>query len=149
MAFRTVASVSFETFSMNRFQAPSDRLPRESVDNQLKYPAYFPPVPRDLDELKVPHSLLTDVMLRHLRTYGVSSFRSLAGLMKVSSSIIQTLFEHLRKQQLVEVKGTTGLDYSFGLTEAGRNLAAERSEISRYTGHRFRSKNISVPSGHR
>ena len=119
---------------MNRFQAPSDRLPRESVDNQLKYPAYFPPVPRDLDELKVPHSLLTDVMLRHLRTYGVSSFRSLAGLMKVSSSIIQTLFEHLRKQQLVEVKGTTGLDYSFGLTEAGRNLAAERSEISRYTG---------------
>src|SRR4051794_16174354 len=109
---------------MNRFRAPSDSLSRESVPSQFKYPAYFPSVPRDMDELKVSHSLLTDLMLRHLRTYGVSSFRSLAASMKLSSSIVQVIFEHLRKQQLVDVKGTSGLDYSFALTEAGRNLAA-------------------------
>jgi predicted ATPase with chaperone activity len=119
---------------MNRFQAPSDPSSRENLRYELEYPAYFPSVPREIDELKVSPSLLTDLMLRHLRTYGVSSFRSLAGSMKLSSSIVQTLFEHLRKQQLVDVKGTTGLDYSFALTEAGRHLAAERSEMSRYTG---------------
>src|SRR3954453_6007881 len=119
---------------MNRFQAPSHSSSHESVENDFKYPAYLPPVPREFDELKVSHSLLTDLMLRHLRTYGVSSFRSLAGMMKLSSSIVQVLFEHLRNQHLVEVKGTTGLDYSFGLTEAGRHFAAERSEMSSYTG---------------
>jgi predicted ATPase with chaperone activity len=119
---------------MNRFQAPSDLSSRESVHYKLNEPAYCPPLPHDLDELKISQSLLTDLMLRHLRTYGVSSFRSLAGSMKVSSTIVQVLFEQLRKQHLIDVKGTAGLDYSFGLTEAGRNLAAERSEMSRYTG---------------
>src|SRR3954467_11793879 len=111
---------------MNRFQAPHDPSSRDSVAYNLKRPTYCPSVPRELDEVKVSHSLLTDLMLRHLRTYGVSSFRSLAGMMKLSSSIVQVLFEHLRNQHLVEVKGTTGLDYSFGLTEAGRHFAAER-----------------------
>lgn len=54
--------------------------------------------------------------------------------MKISPSIVQFLFEEMRDQQLVHVKGTTGLDYSFELTEAGRNFAAERSERCRYAG---------------
>lgn len=54
--------------------------------------------------------------------------------MKISSPIIQVLFEQMRKQQLVEAKGMTGLDYAFDLTEAGRKLASERSEMCRYAG---------------
>lgn len=54
--------------------------------------------------------------------------------MKVSAPIIQFLFEELRQQHLVHVKGSTGLDYSFELTEAGRAAAAERTEMSRYAG---------------
>jgi predicted ATPase with chaperone activity len=54
--------------------------------------------------------------------------------MKLSAPIIQLLFEEMRKQQLVQVKGMTGLDYSFELTELGRRFAAENTEISRYAG---------------
>jgi hypothetical protein len=121
-------------YSMNRFQAPLGQSSRENLAFNLKRPAYYPSVPRDTDSLKLPYSVLTDLMLRHLRTYGVTSIRALTGLMKVSSPVIQILFEQMRKQLLIEVKGSTGLDYSFALTEAGRNLAVERSTVSRYTG---------------
>jgi predicted ATPase with chaperone activity len=78
--------------------------------------------------------MITDLMLRQLRTHGVSSFTSLNRYMKISSSIIKVLFEQMRKQQLVEVKGLTGQDYSFELTTAGRNLATERSQMRNYAG---------------
>lgn len=117
---------------MNRFQAPLSSSSRENPE--LINPAYHPSVPRDIEELRIPRSLLTDLMLRHLRAQGVSSLRSLSGLMKLSSSVVHSLFEQLRKQHLVEVKGSTGLDYTFNLTQAGRNLAAEASETTRYTG---------------
>jgi predicted ATPase with chaperone activity len=54
--------------------------------------------------------------------------------MKISPAIVQHLFEEMRKQQMIHVKGSTGLDYSFELTEAGRAFAAERSETSKYAG---------------
>src|SRR5205814_1141210 len=90
--------------------------------------------PRTLADLKISHSVMTDLMLRHLRTHGVSSFSSLNTDMKISPSIIHVLFEEMRKQQLIEVKGLTGQDYSFDLTTAGRNLAAERSQMCNYVG---------------
>ena len=54
--------------------------------------------------------------------------------MKVSPFVVQALFEQRRTQRIVEAKGLTGLDYSFDLTEAGRRLAAERSEACKYVG---------------
>jgi hypothetical protein len=91
-------------------------------------------MPRTLEELKISHSLVTDLMLRHVRAHGASTFSSLSGSMKVSTSIIRVLFEQMRNQQLVEVKGMTGQDYLFDLTAAGRKLAAERSQVCTYTG---------------
>jgi hypothetical protein len=117
---------------MNRLRGLSDTASGESVE--LEYPAYCPPVPRDLAELKLPQSMPTDLLLRHLRTRAVSSFTSASESMKVSPRIIEVLVEQMRKLQLIEVKGVTGLDYSFALTKEGRNLAAERSEVCRYAG---------------
>lgn len=100
----------------------------------MKEPSHCPSAPRNLADLKISPALLTDLMLRHLRTHGVSSFSSLNAYMKISSSIIQVLFEQMRKQQLIGVKGLTGQDYSFDLTTSGRNLAAERSQMCNYVG---------------
>ncbi len=119
---------------MNRFQTSSVLPPGEEVDGDLNHCSYCPATPRDHEELEISHSLLRDLILRHIRALGVSSFRSLSGTMKISPFIIQHLFEEMRKQQLVEVKGRTGLDYSFELTEAGRNFATERTERCRYSG---------------
>ena len=86
---------------MNRFQPLSGPAPGESADSKLKGPAYCPPVPRHWEELDVSYSLLRDLILRHIRTHGISSFGSLSGTMKIASSIVQFLFEDLRQQQLV------------------------------------------------
>jgi hypothetical protein len=119
---------------MNILQDVSGTSLVESIEVTLKQPSHCPSAPRNLADLKISHSLLTDLMLRHLRTHGVSSFSSLNTYMKISPSIIHVLFEQMRKQQLVEVKGLTGQDYSFDLTTAGRNLAAERSQMCNYVG---------------
>jgi predicted ATPase with chaperone activity len=105
----------------------------ESLESKRKS-SWCPPVPRTLADLKVSDSLITDLMLRNLRVHGASTFSSLQQSMKIPSSVIQTLFEQMRKQQLVHAKGMTGLDYVFDLTEAGRNLAAERSKACNYAG---------------
>jgi hypothetical protein len=101
---------------------------------ELEFPAYRPPVPRDLADLKLSRSMPTDLLLRHLRIRGVSSFSSASESMKISPQLVQLLVEQMRSQQLIEVKGVRGLDYSFTLTKEGRNRAAERSEVCRYAG---------------
>ncbi len=106
----------------------------EAMSASFEPPAYCPAMPRAVEELKIPRSVLIDLMLRYLRAHGLSSLRSLAGLMKVSSPVVHNLFEQMLRQNLLEIKGTAGLDYSFSLTEAGRKLAAERSEHTSYTG---------------
>jgi hypothetical protein len=119
---------------MNVLPELSDASLPNSTEAKLKHPSYCPSSPRNLADLKISHSLTTDLMLRHLRTHGVSSFSSLNAYMKIAPSIIRVLFEEMRQQQLVEVKGLTGQDYSFDLTTAGRNLAAERSQMCKYAG---------------
>jgi hypothetical protein len=54
--------------------------------------------------------------------------------MRLSVSVIESLFEELRKLQLIHVKGTVGNDYAFELTSAGRNQASESSEFCHYAG---------------
>jgi predicted ATPase with chaperone activity len=119
---------------VNVVRKVSDTTSVESTDSTLKGPSYTPSAPRKLADLKISHSVMTDLMLRHLRAHGVSSFSSLHTDIKISSPIIHVLFEEMRKQQLIEVKGLTGQDYSFDLTTAGRNLAAERSQMCNYVG---------------
>ena len=101
---------------------------------EIEKPGYWPTVPRNLDDLKIPHTLVTNLMLRHLRTRGVSTLASLSESMKVSVTVIETLFEELRKLQLIHVKGMVGNDYAFELTSAGRTQATESSGFCNYAG---------------
>jgi predicted ATPase with chaperone activity len=95
---------------------------------------FLPAVPQSLDELGLPRSLLIDLALRFCREHGTVSISSLRRSVKISYAVAQSVFEHLREQQLVEVKATAGNDYMFHLTGAARQLAAERSAVCRYAG---------------
>ena len=44
------------------------------------------------------------------------------------------MFHQFRQQQLLEVKGMLGNDYSFSLTAAGRTQATARNEVCQYAG---------------
>src|SRR5947208_12543073 len=94
--------------------------------------ASCPPPPRDLSQLGIPSSMAMDLVLRFLREHGTGSLTSLQRSLKLSFPVVETLFQQLRQQMLIEIKGTAGGDYLFTLTGAARDLAAERSEMCRY-----------------
>lgn len=100
----------------------------------LFQPTFRPTIPQSYEELGIPESLVLDLVLRRLLLEGFSSLRSLSKSLKLSLPVVDTAFRHLRGQQLVEVKGMVGNDYSFVLSQAGKNLASDRFQISQYAG---------------
>jgi hypothetical protein len=97
-------------------------------------PTFSPKAPKDLQDLDIPESLVEDLMLRRLYTIGSSGIQSLCSSLKLSFSVIQTMFERLRQRQLLVVTGMEGSDYTLTLSEAGRELAATRFDKSHYSG---------------
>jgi predicted ATPase with chaperone activity len=65
---------------------------------------------------------------------GYSNLQTLSKSLRLSVPIVDTVFRQMRSQQLVEVKGMTGNDYNFTLSQAGKQLAGERFQISQYAG---------------
>ena len=95
---------------------------------------FAPPVPQNYDDLGISQSLVLDLVLRRLLIEGFSTLDSLSRALRVSIPIVDTAFKHLRAQQLVEVKGMIGNDYTFVLSQAGKQLASDRLQISQYAG---------------
>src|SRR5579862_4313124 len=96
--------------------------------------AFSPPVPQTLAELGVPESLVLDLVLRRMLIEGYSSLAGLSRSLRISVPIIDQAFRHMRSQQLVEIKGMSGNDYNFTLSGGGKQLAAERFQVSQYAG---------------
>ena len=96
--------------------------------------SFRPPVPQSYEQLGISESLILDLVLRRLLMEGFSSLRSLSQALRISIPIVEIAFRHLRAQQLVEVKGMAGNDYQFILSQAGKQLASDRFQISQYAG---------------
>lgn len=82
----------------------------------------------------MPQSLVIDLFLRRTMIEGFSTLESLSKSLRVSVAIVDQVFRQLRQQQIVEVKGMIGNDYQFVLTQAGKQMAADRFQISQYAG---------------
>jgi predicted ATPase with chaperone activity len=95
---------------------------------------YWPIVPDRLEDLGVPRSVVADLVLRYLWLHGSGTLARLNETLKLSFPLLETLFHQFRNQQLLEVKGMTGNDYSFSLTASGRAQASGRNEICQYVG---------------
>jgi predicted ATPase with chaperone activity len=95
---------------------------------------FFPKTPKSVVELGISQNILVDLMLKLTLLEGATTLARLSGFMKVSGSICDVVFHHLRKEQYVEVKGMKGNDYEFALTGAGRKVANDRYKISQYVG---------------
>ncbi len=98
-------------------------------------PAVFrPTIPKTYEELAIPESLVIDLVLRRLMMEGFSSLKSLSASLRLSLQVVDLAFRHLRAQQLLEVKGMVGNDYQFVLSQAGKQMASDRFQISQYAG---------------
>jgi predicted ATPase with chaperone activity len=94
----------------------------------------WPVIPDRVDDLGIPRSLVTDLILRYLWLHGSGTLATLNTALKLSFPVLETLFHQFRQQQLLDVKGMLGNDYSFTLTTAGRALATARNEVCQYAG---------------
>jgi predicted ATPase with chaperone activity len=94
----------------------------------------WPIVPDRLEDLGVPRSVVADLVLRYLWLHGSGTLSLLNETLKLSFPVLETLFHQFRNQQLLEVKGMMGSDYSFTLTASGRAQAAGRNEVCQYVG---------------
>jgi len=97
-------------------------------------PRFAPSPPQTWEELGLPQTLIFDLVLRRLLLEGQSSIGGLCRALKISPPIADAAFRHLRNQQSIEVKGMVGNDYTFALSQAGRQLAADRFSVSQYAG---------------
>src|SRR5664280_1559383 len=94
----------------------------------------WPPIPDRVEALAIPRSVAADLVLRYLWLHGSGTLARLNQSLKLSFPVLETLFHQFRNQQLLEVKGMTGNDYSFTLTAGGREQASGRNEVCQYVG---------------
>jgi predicted ATPase with chaperone activity len=104
------------------------------MDNATQRRRIWPNVPETIEDLGIPPSMVVDLILRYLREHGTASLTGLKKALRLSFSIVEDIFQQFRQQQLLDVKGTVGNDYTFSLTTQGRLLATERSSVCRYAG---------------
>lgn len=95
---------------------------------------FWPTVPDRVEDLGIPRSVAADLILRYLWLHGSATLARLNETLKLSFPVLETLFHQFRNQQLLDVKGMTGNDYSFTLTAGGRTQAAGRNEVCQYVG---------------
>ncbi len=93
-----------------------------------------PIIPDKIEDLQIPRAMVGDLILRYLWMHGSATLQALHQTLKLSFPVLETLFHQFRQQQLLDVKGMLGNDYSFSLTAGGRTQATARSEVCQYVG---------------
>ena len=99
-----------------------------------KPPAFWPAPPEALGNLDLSPTLVQDLFVRTVREQGQSSLTTLRERLKLPPAVLEPVFRQLRQEAYLDVKGMQGNDYRFGLTNAGKALAAERAAICAYAG---------------
>jgi hypothetical protein len=94
----------------------------------------WPVIPDRVEDLGIPRALVADLVLRYLWLHGAGTLAALHDALKLSFPVLETIFHQFRQQQLIEVKGMLGNDYSFALAAPGRALASGRNEVCQYVG---------------
>jgi predicted ATPase with chaperone activity len=107
---------------------------RKSADELAVRTALRPTVPARLTDLGIPKQLVIDLILRYLWLNGSATLAILHGALKLSVPVVETVFRELRQQQILEVKGMVGNDYSFTLSNSGHAVAGTRSQWCQYCG---------------
>ncbi len=93
-----------------------------------------PQIPERIEDLGIPRSLVSDLILRYLWLHGSGTLGALNTSLRLSYQVLEVMFHQFRQQQLIEVKGMIGNDYSFTLTATGRAMATTRYEVCQYVG---------------
>ncbi|MDW6002356.1 AAA family ATPase [Vibrio mangrovi] len=96
----------------------------------LKPQAAAPKVPTAFEDLKIPRTVLENLLIKLLSAYPKSNLLQLTNAISISSHMVEILLEDLRRKSLVEVfQGELGGNYKesgnvrYGLSESGSQEA--------------------------
>ncbi len=98
--------------------------------------APVPPVPTSLRETGLSVDQIERLLIKTLHT-GEATGLVVAERLRLPYAILEPLIEHVRAEQLVEVRGTTGsgsAGYRYSLTDAGRERARQHFDACQYVG---------------
>ena len=97
--------------------------------------SFRPSEPASISETGLPVSLIESLLIKRLAVVGMSSGRQLANDLCLPFATLEKLYQHLRSRQLIVHQGSAPLnDYSYTLTENGRDRAAIASQACSYVG---------------
>ncbi len=94
-------------------------------------------LPRTAEELKIPVSLVSDLIYRLLFRERDVSVRRMSEVIRVHNQVLDPLLSQMQLEHLVEIAGTGALgrlSYIYRLTEEGTKRAREAMERSQYVG---------------
>jgi hypothetical protein len=95
-----------------------------------------PPVLRSLQDTGLGMDQIEQLLIKTLYG-GEATGLALADRMRLPFTMLEPLIEHVRSEQLVEVRGSAGAgasSYRYALTDAGRDRARQYLDISQYVG---------------
>ncbi len=92
------------------------------------------PQPQTVEESGIKRGLIEDLALKAFYLQGELALRELAAYMHVSLGIIKEIFDYLRKEQFVEVKGMAAGDFRVTTTTLGKERAIALLLQNQYTG---------------
>jgi predicted ATPase with chaperone activity len=98
---------------------------------------FIPRVPQSLEEVGVSETIIEELVLKTVYARGEAIGRDLAASMGVKFSLIERIVESLKRQRMIEVKGSLGfgsVSAVFGLSEAGRMRVRECLDHNQYIG---------------
>jgi predicted ATPase with chaperone activity len=97
--------------------------------------SFRPSEPNSLQETGIPSSLIENLLIKRLAVVGLSSGRQLANDLCLPFAALEKMFTYLRSRQMIVHKGSAPLnDYSYALTENGRDRATIASQACSYVG---------------
>jgi hypothetical protein len=102
-------------------------------------PAFLPEPPKDLRATGLKDSLLEELCLKHLFQAGDLKGGEIIRRICLPAGIVEAVMEHLRKNHLVDIKGSSGAGLGrsqmiFQMTEAGHKVCQHAMERDRYLG---------------
>lgn len=89
---------------------------------------------RRIEDLGIPPTLVHDLVLRQALVEGRTSTVRLSEKLALSPVLMNSVVEELRELRYLEVQGMEGRDYLLTTTQAGKDQATDRMQLSRYTG---------------
>jgi len=96
-----------------------------------------PHPPESIEETGLSRTFVINLVMKHIFSLGEFTLHDVVDRVKLPAPIVDDVLESIQRNQMLEVKGSSGIGrmtYRYSLTDRGRARAHELLAISRYTG---------------